>query len=79
MAIGLVYMEGAAAFGFHMWDEVFIDKHWIGIDATLARGGIGGGHLKLAHSSLKGSSAYSSFLPVVKVSGRLRIEVLGEE
>jgi len=79
VAIGLVYMEGAAAFGFHMWDEVYIDKHWIGIDATLARGGIGGDHLKLAHSSLKGGSAYSSFLPVVKISGRLRIEVLGEE
>jgi transglutaminase-like putative cysteine protease len=78
-AIGLVYMEGAGAFGFHMWDEVFIDKHWIGIDATLARGGIGGGHLKLAHSSLKNGSAYSSFLPVVKVSGQLRIEVLAEE
>ena len=78
-AIGLVYMEGAGAFGFHMWDEVFIQKHWIGIDATLARGGIGGGHLKLAHSSLKNGSAYSSFLPVVKVSGQLRIEVLGEE
>jgi hypothetical protein len=78
-AVGLVYVEGAGVFGFHMWDEVFIGKHWIGIDGTLARGGIGGGHLKLAHSNLKGGSAYSSFLPVVKVSGRLRIEVLREE
>ena len=79
VAIGLVYVERAQTFGYHMWDEVFIEKHWIPIDGTLARGGIGGGHLKLAHSSLKGGSAYASFLPVAKVGGRLRIEVLGEE
>ena len=26
VAIGLVYMQGAAAFGYHMWTEVYIDK-----------------------------------------------------
>ena len=49
---------------------------WIPIDATLAKGGIGVGHLKLAHSSLKGASAYSGFLPVVQVVGRLKIELI---
>jgi hypothetical protein len=52
---------------------------WIPIDATLAKGGIGAGHLQLAHSSLKGASAYSSFLPVVQVVGRLKIEVIEAE
>ncbi len=52
---------------------------WIPIDATLAKGGIGAGHLQLAHSSLKGASAYSSFLPVVQVVGRLKIEVVEAE
>jgi hypothetical protein len=52
---------------------------WIPIDATLAKGGIGAGHLELAHSSLKGASAYSSFLPVVQVVGRLKIEVVEAE
>ena len=41
VAIGLVYMEGEQAFGYHMWTEVYIDKRWIPIDGTLALGGIG--------------------------------------
>jgi hypothetical protein len=49
---------------------------WIPIDATLAQGGIAADHLKLAHSNLKGASAYSSFLPVVQVVGRLKIEIM---
>jgi hypothetical protein len=79
VAIGLVYMQATQEFGYHLWTEVYIDKHWIPIDATLAKGGIGAGHLKLAHSSLKGASAYSSFLPVVQVVGRLKIEVVEAE
>ncbi|MEE8452878.1 MAG: transglutaminase-like domain-containing protein [Thermoguttaceae bacterium] len=79
VAIGLVYMQGNAAFGYHMWSEVYIDGRWIPLDATLAQGGIGAAHLKLAHTNLKGASAYSSFLPVVQVTGRLKIEVVDIE
>ena len=52
---------------------------WIPIDATLAKGGIGAAHLELAHTSLKDASAYSSFLPVVQVVGRLKIGVVEAE
>ena len=38
-----------------------------------------GGHLKIAQSNLQGASAYSAFLPVVQVAGRLEIEVLDAE
>jgi hypothetical protein len=75
VAIGLVYLAGQQCLAYHMWTEVYIDKRWIPIDATLAKGGIGAGHLKLAHTNLKGASAYSAFLPVIKVAGRLKIEV----
>lgn len=75
VAVGLVYMEGSGAFGYHMWTEVHIEGRWIPIDATLGKGGIGAAHLKLAHSSLDGASAYSSFLPVAQVIGRLDIDV----
>jgi hypothetical protein len=77
VAMGLVYVDRAQAFLYHMWTEVFIegDGRWIAIDATLAQGGIGAGHLKLAHSNLKGVSPYSSFLPVVQVMGQLQVEV----
>jgi hypothetical protein len=33
----------------------------------------------MAHSNLKGASALSSFLPVLEVIGRLKIEVLEVE
>jgi len=75
-AIGLVYMEGAGAFGYHLWTEVYVDKRWIPIDGTLAQGGIGAGHLKIAQSSLKDATAYSAFLPVVKILGRLSIKII---
>ncbi len=76
VAIGLVYMQGTQSFGYHMWNEVYIGKWWIPIDATLGKGGIGAAHLKLVGSNLGGASAYSSFLPIVHVAGRLKIEVL---
>jgi len=76
VAIGLVYMQGTQSFGYHAWNEVYIDDRWIPLDATLAKGGIGAGHLKLGHSSLDGASALSSFLPVAQVAGRLKIEKL---
>jgi hypothetical protein len=79
VAMGLVYMQGKGSFGYHMWTEVHVNGRWIPLDATLGRGGIGAAHLKLAHSSLKGASAYSSFLPVIQVIGRLKIEVLEVE
>lgn len=76
VAMGLVYMPGRQAFGYHMWTEVYINNQWLGIDGTLARSGIGAAHLKLAQSSLEGSSAYSTFLPVAQVAGKLAIEIL---
>ena len=76
VAFGLVYMPQMQAFGYHAWSELYIDERWIPLDATLGRGGIGAGHLKLGHSNLKGTSAFSSFLPVVQVIGRLKIEVV---
>jgi hypothetical protein len=75
VAVGLVYMSAKQAFGYHMWTEVYVDRRWIPLDATLALGGIGAGHLKLGHGSLEGPAAYTSFLPVLGVVGRLKIEV----
>ncbi len=76
VAVGLVYMPNAQGFGYHMWNEVYIDSRWWPLDATLAMGGIGAGHLKLAHSSLAGASAYTSLLPVAQVLGRLQLDLV---
>ncbi len=77
VAIGLVYKD--QAFYYHMWTEMHVGDQWIPLDATLGQGGIGAAHLKMAHSSLKGSSALSSLLPVLQVIGRLKIEILEVE
>ncbi len=74
VAVGLVYVEGTQSFCYHAWTEVYVAGRWIPLDATLAEGGIGAAHLKLGHSNLEGASAYSSFLPVIQVAGRLKIE-----
>ena len=77
--IGLVYVESEQAFVFHMWNEVWIDGHWIPIDATLGNGGTGAAHLILARSDLSTGDAFSAFLPVINVLGRLEIEVVDVE
>lgn len=79
VAIGLVYYPPLEGFAYHMWNEVWIDGRWVPMDATLGLGGIGGGHLKLADSNLKGASGYSTFLPVTKVMGQLAIDVVEVE
>ena len=79
VAMGLVYMPQSQTFGYHMWTELYVAGRWIGLDGTLAKGGIGGGHLQLAHSPLAGAAAYNSFLPVMQVVGRLKVEVLDWE
>jgi transglutaminase-like putative cysteine protease len=77
VAVGLVYTEqtGQPAFGFHMWNEVYVNDGWIPLDATLARGGIGAAHLKLADTNLASASALTSFLPVAQVAGRLKMKI----
>jgi transglutaminase-like putative cysteine protease len=75
-AFGLVYLPSRQAFFYHMWTEVYIEKRWIPIDATLAQGGIGAGHLKIAQSNLTDATASSAFLPVAQILGRLSIKVV---
>lgn len=74
VAIGLVYHK--QSFLYHMWTEMYLQGRWIGMDATLAQGGIGAAHLELVHSNLAGASPLSCFLPVAQVAGRLTIEIL---
>ena len=78
VVVGLVYVDSLSAFGGHMWTEAKLDGHWIPVDATLGRGGIGCAHLKLSESSLSddGPSAISSFAPLMLVIGQMKIEVI---
>lgn len=76
VAIGLVYLDRARGFGYHMWTEVFLDGQWVPLDAIMGQGGTSAAYLKLTDSSLDGASAYSSFLAVANVLGQLKVSVL---
>lgn len=76
-AIGLVYVD--QAFWYHMWTEVHVAGRWTPLDATRPHGGTSAAYLKMGHDSLEGASALSSFLPVLEVIGRLKIEILEVE
>lgn len=73
VAAGLVYVGDRQAFGFHLWTEVWVADRWIGLDATLGRGGLGAGHLKLSQADLAGGSLTACLLPVSDVLGQLTI------
>jgi transglutaminase-like putative cysteine protease len=79
VAIGLVYVEALQGFGYHMWSELYVADTWVPFDGTLGQGGIGAAHIKLAHTNLSGGDAFSAFLPVAQVLGRLKIRVLEAE
>ncbi len=76
VAIGLVYVESAGGFGYHMWTELYLDGTWVPMDAVLGQGGTSAAYLKLTDSSLDGPAAYSSFLPVAQVVGQLKLSVI---
>jgi transglutaminase-like putative cysteine protease len=75
VAIGLVAIHGGLAMGYHMWTEIHIDGVWIPFDAMLGQGGIGAGHILVAHSDLEGPQALGAFLPLIQLMRKLTIEV----
>ena len=58
------------------WAGDRVDDRWIPMDATMGLGGIGAAHLKLANGNFKDADPLSSILAVIKVMGKIRIEVL---
>lgn len=78
VAVGLVYAAPHSAFGGHMWTEAFLHGQWIPLDATLGAGGIGGGHLKFADSSLDDDAppAVTTFLPLIGLLEHIRLDVI---
>jgi hypothetical protein len=77
-AVGLVYADTRTGpvFAFHMWTEAWTDGAWRPIDATLGKGGVGAAHLKIADQSWHEERSLTPLLPVVRVLGKLSIEVV---
>jgi Transglutaminase-like superfamily len=78
-AVGVLYVEdrsGRPVFGFHMWFEVFVRGHWVALDAILGQGGIGAAHIKVSDQSWHDTQSLTPLLPVSRVLGKMKIEVL---
>jgi transglutaminase-like putative cysteine protease len=76
-AIGLLYVyRGGPQLGFHMWAEVHVDGQWLGLDSTLGKGTVSGTHVKITQHSWHEVQSLTPLLPVARVLGKLRIEVL---
>jgi hypothetical protein len=80
-AVGLIYANvgGQPAFAFHMWTEVWVDGTWRPLDATLGKGRIGATHLKIGDQSWHMARDMTPLLPVLRVLGRVRIDVIRME
>jgi Transglutaminase-like superfamily len=74
VVIGLVYVERLDGFGYHMWDEVFVNHRWVAIDPTWNQTSVDAVHIKLTETSLDGVAPFEAFLPMVGVVGHLTIE-----
>jgi transglutaminase-like putative cysteine protease len=64
-----------------MWTEAYLNGQWVPLDATLGRGGIGGGHIKVADADLSENSAapVAAFVPIIHLLGKTKVEVLKVE
>ena len=75
VVVGLVYVEKHQGFGYHMWDEVYIDP---ALRSRLIRPGTSRPSMPATSSSpnraWRASLHSEAFLPILKVSGKLQIE-----
>lgn len=80
VAVGLIYVDSkemkAKGFGFHMWHEVHVNGRWVALDSSFDQSTVDATHIKLSESSLEGVSPFESFLPILRVQGKVTIEPL---
>jgi len=64
-----------------MWTEAWLDGKWIPLDATLGRGGIGAGHLRLADTDLadEGPAPVTAFVPLLNLMNGVEIEIVSTQ
>jgi transglutaminase-like putative cysteine protease len=74
VVVGLIYVDELDGFGYHMWDEVFVNNRWVAIDPSFDQTTVDAVHIKLSDTSLDGVAPFEAFLPVVTVVGRLSID-----
>ena len=74
VVVGLLYGNSPRGFGFHMWNEVYVNDRWVAIDSAWDQSSVDAVHIKLSESSLDGVSPYETFLAIVRVFDKLAID-----
>jgi hypothetical protein len=72
--VGLVYAASQGGYGFHMWNEVYVNRRWVAIDSAYHQSQVDPTHIKMLDTSLDGVAPFETFLPVLQVFGNLSIE-----
>jgi hypothetical protein len=78
-AIGLVYVpdpDRGPLLCFHMWTEVWVRGQWLMLDAVLGKGSVGAAHLKVTDHSWHDTQTLAPVLPVTRVLGKIKVEVV---
>jgi transglutaminase-like putative cysteine protease len=74
VAVGLIYVDEHSGFGFHMWNEVYVNDRWVAVDPSWDQAPVDAVHIKLSDSSLEGVAPFEVLMPVIRVMGKLEIE-----
>jgi len=72
--VGLVYVGDKGGFGPHMWNEVYVNNRWVALDAAFNQTRVDATHIKFSDSSLDGVSPFETFVPVLTVFKKMKIE-----
>ncbi len=79
-ALGLVYAPGQSGkpfLAYHMWFEAFVNGDWVALDATLGKGSVGPGHIKITDAHWHEERTFAPLLPVLRVlMATPKVEVL---
>jgi Transglutaminase-like superfamily len=81
-ALGLVYAPapggGKPFLAYHMWFEVHVAGDWVALDATLGKGSIGPGHIKITDAHWHEERTFAPLLPVLRLlMASPKVEVAG--
>ncbi len=76
VVVGLVYASHLGGFGYHMWNEVYVNRRWVAVDSAFDQNQVDAVHIKLSDTSLDGVSPFETFNSVARVATKLKLEAL---
>ncbi len=76
VVVGLVYASHLGGFGYHMWNEVYVNRRWVAVDSAFDQNQVDAVHIKLSETSLDGVSPFETFSSVARVATKLKLEAL---